>query len=661
MVNASITGTGAGKGKRRVYETIVAALVDRILSGAVVPGKTLPSELDLAAEFGVSRTAVREALQVLTTGGFVLPKRRAGTIVLDRSHWNYLDPTILDYIGRSEGDPPFFRGLMEARLAIEPPIAEMAATQSSARDAANLEAIVANMAEALQDDVTSFGEAELKFHLSLIAATHNPFLDLLTGGIRAALRSSSSRIARLSLSHERLIGCYRRVAEAVRMRQPEDAKAAMTSLLQILRDEEAGDPVALRWPGTPGQIVAIGPTNPPQLDVDALRRDFETIYRETPLIVRAPGRVNLIGEHTDYNGGLALPLTLEHGMWVATSRRTDRKIVLRSDIDARVITVDIDDRKPALKHDWTDYARGVALMLERAGYSLSGANLLLRSTVPVGGGLGSSAALEVGVGYALLAASEIEIDPLRLAQCCQWAENEIVGMRCGIMDQYASALGVAGHALLLDCRALKSVPIKIPDSLRVVVCNTMVRHDLPRSSYNELRRECERGMAILSTLVPNVTHLCDVSSEALEQHKTRLPVDTYRLCAHVVSETQRVREAADALSSGDFTRCGDLMVESHKSSRFNFGISCQELDLMVDCALKVPGVYGARLTGGGFGGCTVNLVDADALPRFLEAVPRTYRDATGIRPSIFVCTPTDGAGPVGSNAPVSFGLLRATR
>jgi galactokinase len=630
--------------KPRVLEEIVTVLADRIIGGAVAPGDTLPSEMELTGEFGVSRTTVREALHILATRGLVQPRRRVGTVVLDRDHWNFLDPTVLERLSRSQGGAAYFRSLMDARLAIEPPIAEMAAGRATAHDAAELEAAVAAMVETLPDDVTGFGAAELRFHLALVAATHNLFLGLMASAVRVALHESAIRTVKLTLSHGRMIAGYRRVSEAVRLRQPETARAAMTSLLQTFRDEEAAEPASRRWPGPSSRLVAPPAAGLATVDTLALHRDFEALYGAVPRIVRAPGRVNLIGEHTDYNGGLALPMALEQGVWAAVGPRADRRVVLRTEVDAEAFEFSLDDHDPVPRQDWTDYVRGVAVMLERTGFWLRGANLLVRGTVPMGGGLGSSAALEVAVGHALMTNSDLPVDPLRLAQCCQWAENDFVGLRCGILDQYASCFGVAGHALLVDCRQLAATPIALPQAVRVVVCNTMVRHDLPRSAFNELRRECERGAAILSTVLPGVAMLADVRPGDLERHRALLPADTYRLCRHVVSETRRVAEAAEALSVADFGRLGALMIESHRSSRDHFGISCRELDLMVDIATAQPGCYGARLTGGGFGGCTVNLVAADALGDFLDAVGRAYHQSTGIVPSLFSCSPAAGVG-----------------
>lgn len=641
-------GSHGGEGGRRgLIDGVVEALTDRIIEGQVAPGDTLPGELELAAEFGISRTTVREALRVLSTCGLIEARRRIGTVVQSREHWNLLDATILERLGRWDGGAPVFREMMAARLAFEPPIAGLAAEGGSARDAAALEAAVEAMAAALPDDVAAFAEAELEFHMALVGAAHNRFVELTSRPIRVVLKASSARTVRLSLSHDRMIAGYRRVSEAVRLRDASAATNAMTALLATFRDEAEAEPAPRLWPGPASRLGGMPAPTATQVDVAALERAFVEQFGRRPAIVRAPGRVNLIGEHTDYNGGWALPLAIERGVWAAVAPRGDRKVVLRSGGDGRSVTFDLDDRSAVPLRDWSDYGHGVALALERAGHRLVGADLLISGTLPLGGGLGSSAALEVAIGYGLLHAAGIAVDPLSLARACQSAENDFVGLRCGIMDQYASCMGVAGHALSLDCRQMASRPILLPGSVAVVVCNTMVRHELTRSAYNERRRECERGVAILSTRVAGISSLGEMTADDLEANRGRLPEVTYRCCRHVISENARARAAAAALEAGDFALLGDLMVQSHRSSRDDFDISCRELDVMVEAALSVRGVYGARLTGGGFGGCTVNLVATDSLGAFLEAVPRSYRAATGIDPMLFTCLPADGAGLVG--------------
>jgi galactokinase len=371
---------------------------------------------------------------------------------------------------------------------------------------------------------------------------------------------------------------------------------------------------------------------------------FQSLWGATPRVYRAPGRVNLIGEHTDYNDGFVMPAALEFATWAAILPRPDRRLRVHSLARSQTAEFDLDEPNSEPRHDWTDYVRGVAIMLAQSGRRVVGADLMLHTTVPMGSGLSSSAALEVSVGYALLKESGLPVDLVDLARCCQRAENVFVGMRCGIMDQFISCHGATGHALLLDCRSLDARLVPIDPRARLVICNTMVHHELASSEYNLRRQDCERGVALLSPALGPIKALRDVTAEQLEQHSGLLPEVTYRRCRHIVSENARVLRAADALEQGDLDLFGELMVQSHRSMRDDYEISCRELDLMVDLALPIAGVYGSRMTGGGFGGCTVSLVQAGAVERFTHAVAKGYRDQTGIEPTIFVCSPGPGAG-----------------
>jgi galactokinase len=285
-------------------------------------------------------------------------------------------------------------------------------------------------------------------------------------------------------------------------------------------------------------------------------------------------------------------------------------------------------------------------MLERAGHRLGGADLMIATDVPLGAGMSSSAALEVAVGFALLSENGVAADLMELARICQRAENEFVGMRCGIMDQFISCHGVAGHAMILDCRSLDYRSLPIPSSVRLVISNTMVRHDLASSEYNLRRRDCEQGVALLSPVLGPIKALRDVSVEDLSQHADLLPGVTFRRCRHIVTENARTLQAAEALERGDVDEFGRLMVRSHASMRDDYEISCAELDIMVEAALSQKGVHGSRMTGGGFGGCTISLVDAPAVEDFKANVAEAYRQATGMVPTIFTCIPGPGVGPV---------------
>ena len=361
---------------------------------------------------------------------------------------------------------------------------------------------------------------------------------------------------------------------------------------------------------------------------------------------RAPGRVNLIGEHTDYNDGFVMPAAIDLSTWVRVSPREQRKLQIHSENFAEEIEVDLDDQNLARRGHWSDYPVGVAVMLERAGHRRHGARLHVRSEVPIGSGLSSSAAIEVATACALVANSGLKIDTRELALLCQKAENEFVGARVGIMDQFVSLFGQAQKALLLDCRSLEFELLPLPDNVRLIICNTMVKHELASSAYNERRAQCEAGVKHLAKFVPNVVALRDVTIGQLEQFGRDLPEVVYRRCRHVITENVRVMSAARALKDGDLREFGRLMAESHQSLRDDYEVSSKELDLMVELAREVEGVYGARMTGGGFGGCTVNLVNDEHVQPFRENVAPEYERITGLDPEIYICKASKGAEEV---------------
>ena len=374
---------------------------------------------------------------------------------------------------------------------------------------------------------------------------------------------------------------------------------------------------------------------------------FEAFFGQTPRLFGAPGRVNLIGEHTDYNDGFVLPAAIDLATIAAIAPRSDRKLCVHSAAFARTMEFDLDDPSPTPRGDWSDYVRGVALFLEDAGHALVGADLMLDGDLPMGAGLSASAALEVAAGFALCGVSGAMIDLTELALCCQRAENEFVGMRCGVMDQLISCRAVAGYALLLDCRSLEARRARVDPCARLVICNTMVHHELASSAYNARREECERAVALLAGPLDGVKALRDVSRDQLARHAARLPDLILRRARHVVGENARVLRAASALETGDLVEFGRLMNELHRSLRDDYEVSCPELDLMVELAREVPGVYGARMTGGGFGGCTVNLVEAECVERFRATVGRAYGDARKLTPRIFCCVPSAGVAEIG--------------
>src|SRR5215471_8096408 len=367
-----------------------------------------------------------------------------------------------------------------------------------------------------------------------------------------------------------------------------------------------------------------------------LRKEFRSLYGETCRVYRAPGRINLIGEHTDYNDGFVMPAAIQFYCWIAIASTNDRSIEVHSTNLNQHRTFHLD--RPQRQGDWSDYVQGVAVILEQSGIRLPGAKIVISSEVPMGSGLSSSAALEVAVGFALLETQRATRNRRQLALACQRAENEFVGARCGIMDQFVACHARAGHLLMLDCRALEHRFLRLPENVRMVICNTMVKHANAAGGYNTRRAECEEGVRLLKKKFPAVLSLRDLTLADLEGAKELLPPVIQKRSGHVVSENQRVLATADALENGDLNKVGELMAESHRSLRDDYQVSSPELDLMVELANQIPGTYGSRMTGGGFGGCTVNLLAAEAVPEFQNRIATTYKARTGIVPEIYVST-----------------------
>jgi galactokinase len=377
---------------------------------------------------------------------------------------------------------------------------------------------------------------------------------------------------------------------------------------------------------------------------DSLAERFVRSYGTRPQIFRAPGRVNLIGEHTDYNDGFVMPAAIDLYTWVAASQRSDRLVQVQSDQFAETVDLSLDALAGPPRKHWSDFIRGVAATIQAAGHGLKGANLVVDGQVPIGAGLSSSASLEVSTALALLWAAGLELPPLELAKICQRAEHEYAGTRCGIMDQFIATFGRSGHALMLDCRSLEHKMLPIPAGVRLVMCNSMVKHELAAGEYNRRRADCESGVRILRQHLPNVVALRDLALADLDRYGNELPEVVYRRCRHVIRENERVLAAADALQGGDLARFGQLMYESHASLHDDYEVSCRELDLLVEVASTCEGVHGARMTGGGFGGCTVNLVRSDAVDRFKNRITEAYGKATGKALDIFVSAAAQGAG-----------------
>ncbi|MFW6268841.1 MAG: galactokinase [Bacillota bacterium] len=359
----------------------------------------------------------------------------------------------------------------------------------------------------------------------------------------------------------------------------------------------------------------------------------------------APGRVNLIGEHTDYNDGFVLPMAIEKNITMVAQLRDDKKVVAYDVNFEPEMSFDLDNIKKAEENTWINYLMGVAKEIQDRGHELQGMNVVIEGNVPLSSGLSSSAALEVVTGITFENLNEIEIEPVEMALLCQSAENNFVGVNCGIMDQYISRLGKKGHALMIDCQTNEYELVPFTDEkYRIIICNTNVQRELVDSAYNQRREECNQAAAYFAEKLDHeVIALRDVSLIEFEEYKDGLSELETKRAKHVISENDRVKESIEALKEDKFERFGELMIQSHESLRDDYEVSCKELDIMVDLALEVEGTLGSRMTGAGFGGCTVSLVKKEAVNDFKEKVAAGYKQATGIETDIYVSSPADGA------------------
>jgi galactokinase len=362
-------------------------------------------------------------------------------------------------------------------------------------------------------------------------------------------------------------------------------------------------------------------------------------------VFRAPGRVNLIGEHTDYNLGFVLPIALDLACFVAADDSEDGYLRVYSEEKRQLRSWPVADlAQLAPARDWTDYVIGVAQELIRMGYPIQPKRLLVRSSVPEGSGLSSSAALEVSAALALLGGREIA--PLTVAELCQRAETGFVGLPCGIMDQYISVFGRKNAALKIDCRSLKNEVVDLPENIDIIAVNTMIKHELSNSSYRERTQECAAAVDAIRRLDPAVSSLRDVTVALLNLATPSMPQLIARRARHVITENERVGLFVTASHHQDLERMGQLMVASHVSLQHDYQVSSLELDFLVDTAVDIDGVLGARMTGGGFGGCTVNLLRRGAGERFRREISKAYEARFGLIPQTFDCLPSQGAGEV---------------
>jgi galactokinase len=371
---------------------------------------------------------------------------------------------------------------------------------------------------------------------------------------------------------------------------------------------------------------------------------FKTTFGSTPTCVAvAPGRVNLIGEHTDYNGGYVLPAAIDRSIAVAVSPRADSMLLIHSQNMHALVQISLEALHPQKQNSWVNYTAGVAYFLKRSGVELEGASICILGNIPQAAGLSSSAALELASAYALATLFGGRLTSLELVKLCKQAENDFVGVSCGIMDQFVAALGKSNHAMLLDCISLNYEYVSLPPNVRLLVCDTGVKRELPGTAYNKRRQECFYAVKQLSTAHPGITSLRDVSLEQIQSAEHSLDSVLWRRARHVVSENQRVLDSARALKENNLSEFGKLMYQSHLSLKLDFEVSCPELDAIVDICAEADGVHGARMTGAGFGGSAVCLVEEHNVEEVKARLETEYPSKTGRTPSIHVCSIEDGA------------------
>lgn len=374
-----------------------------------------------------------------------------------------------------------------------------------------------------------------------------------------------------------------------------------------------------------------------------LKQAFKEIFDTEPILVKSPGRINIIGEHTDYNGGLVMPAAINKAVYVAISKREDNEIHLFSESYQEKHIGDIKNLKKSGK-SWANYILGVVDGFLKRDFTLAGFNLYIYGNVPLGAGLSSSAAIECATAFALAQLNQLSVPNMDLALIAQKAEHEFAGVNCGIMDQFASVFGKEDYAMMLDCRSLEHeyIPLKL-DGYKLVLLNTNVKHSLSDSAYNDRRAQCEQGVAWIKVHYPSVAFLRDVTEEMLLTYVKPKSTETYTKCSFVVAEIERVKKAATALKEGNLQELGQLMFETHEGLSKAYEVSCKELDFLVDQVKNVPDVLGARMMGGGFGGCTINIVKDEAIDELIEKVSKLYQKQFDLSLSAYVVQTGNGS------------------
>lgn len=379
------------------------------------------------------------------------------------------------------------------------------------------------------------------------------------------------------------------------------------------------------------------------MNPQSLKDAFRKIFDAEPILVKSPGRINIIGEHTDYNGGLVMPAAINKAVYVAISKRDDEQIHLYAESYEEKYVGSISAVSKSEKA-WANYILGVVHGLLKRGFELSGFNLYIYGDVPLGAGLSSSAAIECATAFALSELHQLTIPKMDLALIAQKAEHEFAGVNCGIMDQFASVFGQKDYAMMLDCESLEHeyIPLKL-EGYKLVLFNTNVKHSLSESAYNERREQCEQGVAWVKAQHPEVEYLRDVSPEMLSEYVLPKDAEVYTKCSYVVAEIARVKKAAAALKDGRLAELGKLMFETHEGLSKAYEVSCKELDFLVEQVKEVPEVLGARMMGGGFGGCTINIVKDEAIDELTAKLTQLYHEQFGLNLSTYVVETGNGS------------------
>jgi galactokinase len=378
-----------------------------------------------------------------------------------------------------------------------------------------------------------------------------------------------------------------------------------------------------------------------------IQAKFLEIFCKEPLVIRAPGRINLIGEHTDYNDGFVMPAAIDKEIFFAIHSSGDGRSMLHSINYGERHEIDMNDLRPVKEPHWANFLLGVLFQFKERGYRIAPFNCVFGGNIPLGAGMSSSAAMECGFACALNEFNLLKVPPLELITMAQWAEHHYVGVQCGIMDQFASMMGKEGHVIVLDCRSLEHryAPLNLRDC-SVILCDTKVKHSLVDSEYNNRRRECEQGVKLLQRYHAEIRSLRDVTEQMLEKHRAEFEGNVYKRCLYVVQEIRRVQDASVDLDNGDIVAFGKKMYETHQGLSELYEVSCAELDFLVEEARKSDRVVGSRMMGGGFGGCTINLVRNDYVEAFIKEMTSGYKIKFAIDMATYRVNIVDGTGRV---------------